>query len=173
MTVQGFCSNSCVGSIHRFSPGAANTASGETVTSSTSPGSTRRPMPRRKAAIRAINSASASGNIFTAFSVTPKPLPAKPQCAREWPGLATGMRPLHNQPRMTTIDARASENLERFSRLVRADPRLHAQLRAAPSENDFVALTVRLGTAHGCNFSAATVVAALREQRRALRKGWL
>ena len=66
-----------------------------------------------------------------------------------------------------------SANLRQFSRLVLADPCLHAQLRAAASENDFAALAVRLGAAHGCHFKAATVVLALRAERRALRERWL
>jgi hypothetical protein len=64
-------------------------------------------------------------------------------------------------------------NLERFGQLVLADRELHGQLRATADEKTFVALALRLGAERGCDFTAAVVETALREQRRAWIERWL
>lgn len=63
--------------------------------------------------------------------------------------------------------------LARFRELVLADPRLHDQLRATPTEAEFLALIVRLGAERGCELSVPVVQAAIREQRRAWLERWL
>jgi hypothetical protein len=65
------------------------------------------------------------------------------------------------------------ESLERFSRLVLADRELHNQLRATTTEAEFAAVAARLGAERGCAFAPPTVVAAIREKRRALLERWL
>jgi hypothetical protein len=64
-------------------------------------------------------------------------------------------------------------NLERFGEIALSDPELHAQLRATPDEDAFVALAVRLGTERGCDFSSSVVRATIREKRRAWLERWL
>jgi len=65
------------------------------------------------------------------------------------------------------------KNLERFGELVLADPALHDQLRAAASQEAFIALTIRLGAEIGCRFSAPAVESALRARRRAWVERWI
>jgi hypothetical protein len=65
------------------------------------------------------------------------------------------------------------QNLERFGELVLANRELHDQLRAAADQEAFVALAVQLGAAHGCEFAATVVQAAINEKRRAWLERWL
>jgi hypothetical protein len=65
------------------------------------------------------------------------------------------------------------QNWEAFTGVVLADPGLHEQLRAAASEAAFADLAVRLGAEHGCGFTAATVTAVIREERRAWFERWI
>lgn len=62
---------------------------------------------------------------------------------------------------------------ERFRELVLADPALHARLRATPNEAAFIALAVELAAEHGCELSAATLQAAIHQQRRAWLERWI
>jgi hypothetical protein len=63
--------------------------------------------------------------------------------------------------------------LARFRELVLADRTLHDQLRAAPSDADFLELTVRLATERGCTVSAAALQRELNQRRRAWLERWL
>ena len=65
------------------------------------------------------------------------------------------------------------QNLERFGDLVLAEPELHDRLRAAVTEEAFVALAVQLGAERGCVFTAPIVETALRERRRGWLERWL
>jgi hypothetical protein len=65
------------------------------------------------------------------------------------------------------------QHLERFRELVLADRALHEQLRATPNEPAFIELTVRLAAERGCELSAATLQAAIQQQRRAWLERWL
>ncbi|HEX3718933.1 MAG TPA: hypothetical protein VH595_13270 [Verrucomicrobiae bacterium] len=67
----------------------------------------------------------------------------------------------------------APENLERFRRLVLADPQLLEKLRKNSDLNTFITLTVRLGAERGCIFTADQVRAALQESRRAWLERWI
>lgn len=65
------------------------------------------------------------------------------------------------------------QQLESFGKLVLAERELHDRLRAVADTEAFVALTVQLGREHGLFFTAASVKAALREQRRVWRERWI
>jgi hypothetical protein len=65
------------------------------------------------------------------------------------------------------------QNWEAFNQIVLADPGLHEQLRAAANEAAFAELAVRLGAERGCGFTAATVMAVVREQRRSWFERWI
>ena len=64
-------------------------------------------------------------------------------------------------------------DLERFREMVLADPGLLDHLRAADTNEAFIALAVRLGRERGCIFTAADVEAALLEQHRVLFERWV
>ncbi len=87
-------------------------------------------------------------------------------------GLAMPLAAIQNPPRMTILDDERQQ-LMRFRDLVLAEPELHARLRAAANQQDFIALTVQLGAERGCIFSAATVETSVREQRQAWLERWL
>jgi len=72
---------------------------------------------------------------------------------------------------MNALDER--EALDRFRRMVLADPALFAMLRAASGMEEFVALTVRLGQAHSCAFTPALVRAVWLEEQRRWRERWV
>jgi hypothetical protein len=74
---------------------------------------------------------------------------------------------------MTTASPDELQQLRRFGDLVLADSELHDQLRTVADVEAFSVLAVRLGAERGCVFSAPTVQAAVREQRRAWLERWL
>jgi hypothetical protein len=65
------------------------------------------------------------------------------------------------------------QNLERFGKLVLADPPLHEQLRATADAETFAALAAQLGAERGCVFTAEVVRSALNEYRRAWLERWV
>jgi Nif11 domain len=67
----------------------------------------------------------------------------------------------------------SQEAFERFRQQVLGDVVLQERLRAVPAPGDFVALLVRLGAEHGCDFSAAEVQQAMRDARRAWLARWI
>jgi len=79
---------------------------------------------------------------------------------------------IQNPLRMTTLDDERQQ-LMRFRELVLAEPELHARLRAAANQQDFIALTVQLGAELGCVFSSSVVETTIGEQRRAWLERWL
>jgi hypothetical protein len=53
------------------------------------------------------------------------------------------------------------------------DPALQTELRQTQDATDFTALALRLGGAHGCDFTAGDVDAALQAARRAQLMRWI
>ena len=66
-----------------------------------------------------------------------------------------------------------AQNLERFGELVLADVALHNQLRAAPNEQAFIELAIRLAAERGCELTASALQTAINQKRRAWLERWL
>ncbi len=64
-------------------------------------------------------------------------------------------------------------SFEQFRELVFQDATLQAELKTVVEHDEFVALTVRLGTERGYSFTDADVLAAERAARRAWLERWL
>jgi mannose-6-phosphate isomerase-like protein (cupin superfamily) len=67
----------------------------------------------------------------------------------------------------------ALSGFERFRQMVFDDPALQTELRQTQDATDFTALALRLGGAHGCDFTAGDVDAALQAARRAQLMRWI
>jgi hypothetical protein len=62
---------------------------------------------------------------------------------------------------------------EKFRQMVFDDPALQTELLQTQDTKDFIALALRLGGGHGCDFTAGDVDAALRAARRAQIERWI
>jgi quercetin dioxygenase-like cupin family protein len=77
-----------------------------------------------------------------------------------------------DQPEHDAVEGGA-DAFARFRERVLADPSLAARLRGEPDRAAFVALTVALGRAAGCEFDAAEVRAAMAAGQRRWIEQWL
>ena len=66
-----------------------------------------------------------------------------------------------------------AQNLERFGELVLADCALHDHLRAAPNEQAFIELAIRLAAERGCELTASALQTAINQKRRTWLERWL
>jgi len=62
---------------------------------------------------------------------------------------------------------------EKFRQMVFDDPALQRELMRTQDTKDFIALALRLGGGHGCDFTAGDVEAALQAARRAQIERWI
>jgi hypothetical protein len=77
------------------------------------------------------------------------------------------------QPGEAPILEGTPSGFEKFRQMVLGDPALQTDLMQTQDTKDFIALALRLGGGHGCDFTAGDVEAALQAARRAQIERWI